>query len=67
MAWNSIFFIVVGFIQMIIAVVDYYLAYKCYEAKQHIMGYVNVLAGVSWTLTSLYKFWELFLSLQTPL
>ena len=60
---NPIFFLVVFFIQLIIAIVDYILAFQCYEDGQRLAGFVNILAGISWTLTGLYKLGEFFISL----
>ena len=60
---NPIYFLVVFFIQLIIAIVDYILAFQCYEDDQQLAGFVNILAGVSWTLTGFYKLGEFFISL----
>ena len=58
---QKIFFFTVFIIQMIIAIIDYILAYRCY-ANNDILSYkVNVLAGISWTATGLYKLWEFYI------
>lgn len=60
---NPIFFLVVFFIQLVIAIVNFILAFQCYEDGQQLAGFVNILAGISWTLTGLYKLGEFFISL----
>ena len=48
---------------MLISIVNYAAAYACRKNKQS-LGYIsNLLAGISWTMTGLYKLGEYFLAL----
>ena len=63
MVGEPIFFFVVFLIQTGIAVVNYIAAYACKRNNQS-LGYIsNLLAGISWTLTGLYKLGEYFLAI----
>jgi len=48
---------------MIIAIVNYMAAYACWKNSQPLGLYSNLLAGISWTLTGLYKLGEYFLAI----
>lgn len=60
---KPIFFFIVFLIQMAISIVNYVLAYLCKKNNQQLAYISNLLAGISWTMTGLYKLGEYFLAL----
>ena len=56
----NLYIFVVFIIQFAIAGLNYYIAHKHHEANMKVAEIIDILCGISWTMTGLYKLAEAF-------
>ena len=54
----DIFLIAVFLVQLAIAVLNFLIARKHYDVGMYSATYIDILCGISWTMTGMYKLCE---------
>jgi len=59
---NKLFFLIVGIIQLGIALLNYFIAFRHTCEKAYVPAMTDILCGISWTLCAGYKYFEFTLA-----